>query len=96
MARGGARMGAGRPKGERDSAAAQSANEAVQDDLTAMDYLLGVMRNPAQSQARRMRAAALLLPYMHTKPGGDGVKDAQHHGQAVAGRFSTPPPPKPH
>lgn len=87
---GGSRPGAGRPKKPARQA------EAIQADLTPMEYLLGVMRNPANSLARRTRAAALLLPYMHTKPGGSGVKDARQAAgaKAASGRFAVPSAPR--
>lgn len=87
---GGNRPGAGRP----NKPAAQA--EAIQTDLTPLEYLLGVMRNPENTLARRTRAAALLLPYMHTKPDGAGVKDARQAAgaKAASGKFAVPSAPK--
>jgi len=88
---GGNRPGAGRPRKPAKQA------EPIQADLTPLAHLLGIMRNPANTLARRMRAAALLLPYCHPKFGGAGVKDArQAAGAAASGKFATPSPPKPH
>ena len=85
---GGSRPGAGRPKKPATLA-------VIQTDLTPMAFMLSIMQNPAQSTARRMRAAALLLPYMHTKPGGAGVKDAQQAaGAAASGKFAVPSAPR--
>jgi hypothetical protein len=36
-------------------------------DLTPIDYLLSVMRDPAADPERRFWAAELLLPYMHVR-----------------------------
>ena len=86
---GGNRPGAGRPRKPA------TLSEPIQADLLPMAHLLGIMRDPANSPARRMRAAALLLPYMHPKFGGAGVKDArQSAGAAALGKFATPSPPK--
>lgn len=86
---GGFRIGAGRPKKAKQA-------EAIQAGLTPMEYLLGVMRNPENTLARRTRAAALLLPYMHAKPGGAGVKDARQIAgeKAASGKFAVPRAPR--
>ena len=85
MPRGGARLGAGRPKGSRKRgktakpslkvppAVGKAAREA---NLTPKDYLLRIMRDPAEDAALRARAAALLLPFMHPKTGELGKKKA--------------------
>jgi len=86
---GGNRPGAGRPRKPAKQA------EPIQPDLTPLAHLLGIMRDPANSPAKRMRAAALLLPYMHPKFGGAGVKDAQQAaGAAASGKFAVPSAPR--
>ena len=36
--------------------------------ITPLDYMLGVMRDPAVEPARRDEMAKLALPYLHPKP----------------------------
>lgn len=87
---GGNRPGAGRPKKPA------KLPEAIQIDLTPLEYLLGVMRNPENTLARRTRAAALLLPYMHQKAGAKGKKDAQQDAgeKAASGKYAVPCAPR--
>ena len=88
-AHGGSRPGAGRPRKPETPA-------VIQFDLTPMAFMLGIMRDPTNSTARRMRAAALLLPYCHAKCGAAGVKDARQAAgvAAASGKFAVPTPPK--
>ena len=37
-------------------------------ELMPLDYLLEVMRDPAEERGRRMQAATLAAPYIHAKP----------------------------
>jgi hypothetical protein len=40
---------------------------AFEGDLQPVDYLLGVMRDPTASNARRDKAATSVLPYVHPR-----------------------------
>ena len=44
--------------------------------LTPLDYLLEVMRDPAEERGRRMQAATLAAPYVHAKPAPKTAKQA--------------------
>lgn len=94
MARGGARPGAGRPKGDKGTPATLPPFAA---DVEPLAFLLAIMRDPVQSQAKRMRAAALLLPYMHPKPGDTGKKETRQNAAGeratTSNRYATPKPP---
>lgn len=66
---GGARPGAGRPKGKKDRVlvAAPQLEKAVLDGMTPLEYLLSVMRDPQMDGFRRDRAAVAAAPYVHEK-----------------------------
>ena len=66
-------------------------------ELTPLDFLLGVMRDPAEDKGRRMQAATLAAPYCHPKKGeSSGKKDeaAAKAKAAGAGKFGRRQPPK--
>jgi hypothetical protein len=65
MARGGARPGAGRPKGVRNKRHVV----IVEDPSTLMpiDWMLAVLRDPQAEQNRRDQMAALAAPYVHAR-----------------------------
>ena len=91
LSHGGSRPGAGRPK------KTATLVEPIQADLLPLAHLLGIMRDPANSPAKRMHAPALLLPYMPPKFGAAGVKDARQAAAgaaAASGKFATPTAPK--
>ena len=69
--------------------------EEYDPDITPMDYLLRVMRNPIEKKDRRDRAAALLLPFTHAKAGEAGKKEEKNKAAktAASGKFSVPQPP---
>lgn len=45
--------------------------ELQPEDLTPLELLLRIMRDPSQPESRRIKAAALALPYVHAKAGAD-------------------------
>lgn len=67
MAHGGARPGAGKPKGTvskfNDAARAKAASEGI----TPLDYMLGVLRDTKQDSETRMDAAKAAAPYLHAR-----------------------------
>ena len=64
-------------------------------ELTPLDFLLQVMRDPDEDKGRRMNAAQLAAPYVHAKKGESGKKEAKDEAaKKVAGRFAVATPPK--
>lgn len=70
-------------------------DESYDPDLTPMDFLLNVMRNPFERSDRRDKAAALLLPFQHVKAGETGKKEDRKKAasDAASGKFAVPKPP---
>lgn len=69
---------------------------AVAAELSPLDYLLSVMRDPSEDQRLRLEAAKVSLPFMHTKPGALGKKDAASQlarTTAATSKFRTQQPP---
>jgi phage terminase small subunit len=110
MARGGYRPGGGRPPGARNKkpskarqrqAAAQAlpiaeAEETVRQ-RTPLNYMLGVMRDPAADPLRRDRMAIAAAPFVHKRtadaPEGAKAAAAKRAKALSTGRFATPPTP---
>lgn len=67
MARGGARPGAGRPKGAANKRTREIADAAFEGGLTPLEYMLGVLRDEARSDQERFEAAKNAAPYMHPR-----------------------------
>lgn len=61
-------------------------------NLTPLDYLLQVMRDPKEDKARRMSAAQLAAPYVHAKKGEAKTKGEEK--PQPAGRFTRRQPPQ--
>jgi hypothetical protein len=68
--RGGARPGAGRPKGSIEKRFLQQPEQRVRYEGadTPLKFLLVVMNDPAADFRRRDRAAKAALKYCHAKP----------------------------
>ena len=68
----------------------------VDPNLTPLDYLLGIVRDPSKSESDRVRAAALALPFVHAKPGEAGKKESKQQAAANAatGKFAVPMAPR--
>ena len=126
MARGGARPGAGAPKGARNGQRKRAvlkvmaetcspppipAQPAIPTELKEryeqaladlakhvdpMDFLLAVMRDDFTDKDTRIKAAALALPFVHTKPGEAGKKESKQQAAASAatGKFAVPMAPR--
>lgn len=66
MARGGAREGAGRPKGAKAVVTEEAIRKAGEGE-TPLEYMLRVMRDERQADERRDKMAVGAAPYMHAK-----------------------------
>lgn len=85
--RGGYRAGAGRPKGSKT--ARMTATTTSEAGASPLDFPLSVMRDDAQPVETRMRAAALVLPFLHAKPAPIGAKAAREAEAETAERGTT-------
>jgi hypothetical protein len=97
MSRGGFRPGAGRPKGakagqskNRDGFSADVVRAASKADMSPLDYMLTVMRNPDADQSRRDRMAIAAAPFCHPRVADNklGKKDSQAEEAKSAGHNS--------
>lgn len=69
MARvGGARSGAGRPKGSVSKRSVDVAAKAMADGITPIEFMLSIMRDESADQKRREWAAEKVAPYVHPRP----------------------------
>ena len=61
-----------------------------------LDFLLAVMRDDFTDKDTRIKAAALALPFVHTKPGEAGKKESKQQAAASAatGKFAVPMAPR--
>lgn len=104
MPRGGARPGAGRPKGSKNRPAtmpegALSAPAVPEGGaLTPLEYMLAVMNDATQLPERRDRMAQAAAAYVHTKSAeaipGKREQANQAAQEAARGRFAPRQPPK--
>lgn len=67
MARGGKRVGAGRPAGSANKRTREIADRAATEGVTPLEYMLGVLRNEHADPKDRMWAAEKAAPYVHPK-----------------------------
>jgi len=76
MARGGARNGAGRPKGAKTQITEEAIRKAGEGE-TPLEYMLRVMRDETQVDDRRDKMAIAAASYMHPRAvevtGADGA-----------------------
>ena len=68
MSHGGARPGAGRPKGAKNKATAAREAAIAASGKTPLDFMLSVLRDEDASIKERMWAAVAAAPYCHAKP----------------------------
>lgn len=97
MARGGFRAGAGRPKGI-DKQNQEKLAEAIANadpNMTPLDFILSIVRDPTAKQDDRLRAAAIAAPFCHARAGEAGKKTERKEAAAKAamGKFMTPAAP---
>lgn len=67
MPKGGARPGAGRPKGVANKATLARAAEIAATGETPLEYMLRVMRDPGVDHGRRDEMAKAASPYVHAR-----------------------------
>lgn len=67
MAHGGARPGAGKPKGSVAKADVKAREKAAEGGITPLEYLLQIMRDEKQPQEDRKDAAKAAAPYVHAR-----------------------------
>lgn len=65
--RGGARAGAGRPKGAATKRTREIADAAAASGITPLEFMLNVMRNEANELPMRVDAAKSAAPYIHPR-----------------------------
>jgi hypothetical protein len=79
MPRGGARRGAGRPRGAASKLTREVADAAAAAGCSPLDYMLRALADPTTKQSRRDRMAEMCAPFCHPKL------------NAVAATIATPP-----
>lgn len=67
MARGGARAGAGRPKGAAAKRTREIADKAASEGLTPLEFMLQVLRDETAEMGARFEAAKAAAPYVHPR-----------------------------
>jgi len=67
MAQGGARQGAGRPRGSPARLDYAARLDALQSGLSPLAYLLSILRDEARDDKTRIDVAKAALPYCHAK-----------------------------
>ncbi|WP_192356304.1 hypothetical protein [Mesorhizobium mediterraneum] len=65
---GGARPGAGRPKGSLSTRHVELLAGAVSEGVTPVEYMLSIMRNENEDEKRRAWAAEKAAPFIHPRP----------------------------
>ena len=94
MARGGFRVGAGRPKGSKGKTAKSKRTTHITgagETLTPLEFMLRVLNDPNADKELRARMAIAAAPYVHPKAGeGKGKKNdqADRAKKAGAGKFA--------
>src|SRR5215471_21274495 len=59
---------------------------ASNPDISPLDFLLGVMRDPSVSPELRIRVAQAAAPFVHAKPGGSHPSDPSVSAIQIEGR----------
>lgn len=67
MKSGGARPGAGRPKGVANKLTKEAIEKARSEGIMPLDYMLAVLRDPNAEEGRRDGMAQAAAPYLHPK-----------------------------
>lgn len=82
MAAGGARRGAGRPKGAQNRKTIEQAQEVAATGETPLAFLLRIMRDANADEAKRIDCAKAAAQYVHPKL---SAIDANVTGQMTLG-----------
>ena len=98
MNHGGRRPGAGRPKGAKNkkkqgSNVKKETKQPENENLTPLEYLLGVMRDEKASASRRMKAAISAAQYVHPKIDRNKKLDRLERAKRASERFLSRKPP---
>ena len=97
MGHGGLRAGSGRPRGAKNKNPQEDiAASAAAENLTPLEFMLRIMRDPAEDPRRRLRMAISAAPYCHPKAGEAKGKKEQQSEKAKAagsGKFAPSRPP---
>lgn len=88
MANGGARPGAGRPKGGANKLNDEARRKALDGGITPLEYLLSVMRDIQNDQKDRVDAAKAAAPYVHARLSNIDM-NANVEGKVVYERANT-------
>jgi hypothetical protein len=67
MPRGGSRPGAGRKPGAGTQKTRETAERLLGQDVTPLDYMVGVMRGERPYEPEKFEAAKAAAPYMHAR-----------------------------
>ena len=67
MSHGGARKGAGKPKGTTAKIDAEIREQALATGISPLDYMLDLLRNTELAWQDRFEAAKAAAPYVHAK-----------------------------
>lgn len=67
MAHGGARPGAGRPKGAQNKRTIEQVEAVKATGMTPLEYLTSVYQDESADEAKRIDAAKAAAPYIHPK-----------------------------
>lgn len=65
---GGARPGAGRPRGSVSRRSVEVVAEALASGMTPVEFMLAIMRDESAEPKRREWAAEKVAPYLHPRP----------------------------
>ena len=76
----------GRQKGVRNKRTVELQAKIEASGLTPLDYMLSVMRDPTETQAVRLKAAADAAPYVHAR-----LQAIQHTGDLTICEISPDP-----
>jgi hypothetical protein len=69
MAKGGKRIGAGRPKGSKITRTIELADRIAAKGISPLEYVMTLMRDDSQHPALRFECAKAAMPYMHPRYG---------------------------
>ena len=78
MPSGGRREGAGRPVGAKTKHTREVAENAAQEGITPIEYMLSVMRDEKADRTRRDNMARAAAPYIHPR-----LSSSTHTGNVI-------------